>query len=123
MTFITDRKRATGHGSAKSGTLRHWNQTVSSVGLLILVPLFLCTFGSILGSSYANVVSYYSRPYPGIVAALTIGVGFMHFKNGVRMLIEDYVQGIWREIWIIALTCVSYGAAAAGIFAIVKLAL
>lgn len=123
MTFLTDRKRATGNGSAKSGTARHWNMTISSVGLLILVPLFLLTFGRILGESYIDVVAFYSRPFPAIVAALTLAVGFMHFKNGVRMLIEDYVHGIWREIWIIVMTCVSYGAAAAGIFAIAKLAL
>ena len=62
MAFLTDRKRATGWGSAKSGTMHHWSMTVSSVALLILIPLFIFTFGSILGSSYEEVTAYYSRP-------------------------------------------------------------
>ncbi len=97
MAYLTDRKRATGMGSAKSGTAHHWSMTVSSVGLLVLVPLFLFTFGRVLGSSYEDVLVYYARPFPAIIAALTIVVGFMHFKNGVRVLIEDYVHGLARE--------------------------
>ena len=110
MAYLTDRKRATGMGSAKSGTAHHWSMTVSSVGLLVLVPLFLFTFGRILGSSYEDVLVYYARPFPAIIAALTIVVGFMHFKNGVRVLI-------------IAMICLSYAAAATGLFAIARLAL
>ena len=123
MAYLTDRKRATGMGSAKHGTLHHWSMTVSSVGLLVLVPLFIFTFGKILGASYEDVLAYYARPFPAIVAALTIGVGFMHFKNGVRIMIEDYVQGLAREYLIIATTCLSYAAAATGVFAIAKIAL
>jgi succinate dehydrogenase / fumarate reductase membrane anchor subunit len=39
------------------------------------------------------------------------------------MLIEDYMHGLAREITIILLTCLSYGAAATGVFAIAKIAL
>ena len=35
MAFLTDRKRAEGLGSAKSGTEHFWSMTVSSVALLI----------------------------------------------------------------------------------------
>ncbi|MGB5560080.1 MAG: succinate dehydrogenase, hydrophobic membrane anchor protein [Paracoccaceae bacterium] len=123
MAFLTDRKRAVGMGSAKAGTAHHWSMTVSSVGLLVLVPLFIFTFGRVLGASYEDVLVYYARPFPAIVAALTMVVGFMHFKNGVRVLIEDYVHGLAREVLIIAMICLSYGAAATGLFAIARLAL
>jgi succinate dehydrogenase / fumarate reductase membrane anchor subunit len=123
MAYLTDRKRATGMGSAKTGTAHHWSMTVSSVGLLVLVPLFIFTFGRVLGSSYEEVLAYYSRPFPAIVAALTLVVGMMHFKNGVRVLIEDYVHGAAREVLIIAMICLSYAAAATGLFAIAKIAL
>ena len=52
MAFLTDRKRATGMGSAREGTNRHWSMTISSYGLLVLVPLFIFTFGGALGSSH-----------------------------------------------------------------------
>ena len=45
MRYLTDRKRAIGLGSAKSGTAHFWAMKVSSVALLILVPLFIFTFG------------------------------------------------------------------------------
>ena len=123
MHFLTDRKRATGLGAARRGTERHWSMTISSVGLIILVPLFVFTFGAMLGRPYAEITAYYARPVPATIAALTIIVGFMHFKNGVQMLIEDYVHGLAREIAIIAMICISYGAAALAVFALVKLAL
>ncbi|MGR3291516.1 MAG: succinate dehydrogenase, hydrophobic membrane anchor protein [Paracoccaceae bacterium] len=123
MAFLTDRKRATGMGSAKTGTHHHWNMTVSSVGLLVLVPLFVFTFGSMLGQPHGEVVAYFARPFPAIVAGLTLTVGFMHFKNGVQVVIEDYVHGLARKIAIIAMICLSYGAAATGLYALARLAL
>ena len=123
MAFLTDRKRAEGMGSAKSGTAHHWNMTISAVALLVLVPLFIFTSGRIIGAPYAEVVAYYSHPFPAIVAALTLLVAFAHFKNGVQILIEDYVHGLARKVMIIVMICVSYGAAAVGLFAIAKLAL
>jgi succinate dehydrogenase / fumarate reductase membrane anchor subunit len=123
MAFLTDRKRAVGMGSAKTGTEHHWQMMVSSVALLFLVPLFIFTFGSILGSSYEEVLAYYQRPFPAVVAALTLLVGFHHFRGGVQTLIEDYVHGFARKALIIGMICLSYAAAAFAIFAIVRIAL
>ena len=123
MAFITDKKRVIGLGSAGTGTAHHWAMTVSSYALIILVPLFIITFGRALGKPYDEVVAHFARPYPAIITALTFIVGFTHFKNGVRVLIEDYVHGYAREAWIIAMTLLSYAAMATGLFAIGKIAL
>ena len=123
MAFLTDRKRAVGMGSAKTGTEHHWQMMVSSVALLLLIPMFVFTFGSILGSSYEEAIAYYQRPFPAVVAALTMLVGFFHFRGGVQTLIEDYVHGFARKVAIIGMICLSYGAAAFAIFAIVRIAL
>lgn len=123
MQFLTARKRAVGMGSAKTGTEHHWQMMVTSVALLILIPLFIFTFGVILGAPYAEVIAYYQRPFPAVVAALTMLVGFVHFRGGVQTLIEDYVDGFARKAAIIGMICLSYGAAAFAIFAIVRIAL
>ncbi|SEW28582.1 succinate dehydrogenase subunit D [Cognatiyoonia koreensis] len=123
MAFLTDRKRASGMGSAKSGTEHHWQMMVSSVGLLILIPIFIFQFGSALGGTYEEVIAYYSRPVPAGIAMLTLLVGFFHFAKGVQTLIEDYVHGKARKIAIIAMICLSYGAAGLGIFALIRIAL
>ena len=123
MAYLTDRKRALGLGSAKTGTAHFWAMMVSSVALLILMPLFVFTFGPALGGTYEDILAYYSRPWPAIVAALTIVVVFKHFNDGVQTLIEDYVHGTANKVAIILMTCLSYGAAAIGVFAIARLAL
>lgn len=122
MAFVTDRKRAAGLGAAKTGTLHHWRMMVSSVGLIVLVPLFVFTFGTAVGLPHDEVLAYYARPFPAIVAALTIAVGFHHFNSGIQTAIEDYAGGITRKALIVAMTCISYGAAAVGLFAIARLA-
>jgi succinate dehydrogenase / fumarate reductase membrane anchor subunit len=122
MAFLTDRKRAVGTGSAKSGTEHHWMMMVTSVALLILIPAFVFSFGAILGSPYEEVLAYYQRPLPAVIALLTFAVGFFHFRKGVQTLIEDYVHGVARKGLIIAMICLSYGAAALGILSVLRLA-
>jgi succinate dehydrogenase / fumarate reductase membrane anchor subunit len=123
MAYLTDLKRAVGMGSARDGTEHHWAMTKSSAALLILIPLFIFTFGPMLGRPHAEVVAFYARPFPAVITTLTLAVVFMHFKGGVQVLIEDYVHGFARNLLIILTTIFSYGAAATGLFAIAKIAL
>lgn len=123
MSFLTDRKRAVGMGSAKSGVHHFWAMKMSSVALLILIPLFIFIVGPALGSSHEEVLATFSRPFPAIVAALTIIVGFKHFRDGAQVMLEDYVHGTTQKVCIILLACLSYGAMAIGLFAIAKIAL
>ncbi|WJY21966.1 succinate dehydrogenase, hydrophobic membrane anchor protein [Fontisubflavum oceani] len=123
MAFLTDRKRVEGLGSAKTGTEHHWSMTISSVALLILTPMFLFAVGPLLGEPHADVVAGLSRPYPALVTALMLIVGFHHFRMGVQTLIEDYVRGMTRKIAIIAMTIISYGLAATGLVALAQIAL
>lgn len=123
MSFLTDRKRAVGLGSAKTGTGHFWAMKVSSVALLVLVPLFVFMVGPMLGKPHAEVIAYFSRPFPAIVCALTMIVGFKHFADGAQVLIEDYVHGLAQKVLIIGVICLSYAAAATGLFAIARIAL
>lgn len=123
MSYLTDRKRAEGMGSAKTGTEHHWSMTLSSGALLVLIPLFIFTFGPMLGASYEEVIAYFNRPFPAIVAGLTMLVTFKHFAGGVQVLIEDYVHGLAQKVSIVVMTCLSYGALAVGLYALVRLAL
>ena len=123
MAYMTDRKRAIGLGSARTGTEHHWQMTLSSYALLILTPLFLIAWGPMLGESHEAVLAHFARPFPAIVTGLMIVVGFQHFRQGVQTAIEDYSEGTTRHLLIVATTCLSYAAMAAGLFALVRLAL
>ena len=123
MRYLTDRKRASGLGSAKTGTAHFWAMKVSSAALLVLVPLFVCTLGRVIGESHQYVIAHFARPGPALVVALTLIVGLEHFKSGAQVLIEDYVHGTAQKIWIIAVIFMSYALMATGLFAIAKMAL
>lgn len=123
MQFLTPRKRAEGMGAAHHGTHHHWQMQVTGMALAILVPFFLFTFGRILGAPYEEVVAYYSRPVPAVVAGLTLVVGLLHFAAGAQMAIKDYSGGMTRKILVVAANFVAYAAAAFAIFALVRLAL
>ncbi len=123
MAFLTDRKRAEGFGASHTGTQHHWFMTVSAVALLILMPLFIFIVGRALGSGYESVIATFSRPFPAVVTALALIVGMVHFHKGARMMIEDYTHGAARHWLIIMAICVSYALIAAGLFALVKIAL
>ena len=65
-----------------------------------------------------------ARPFPAIVAALTLVVGFKHFAEGAQVMIEDYVHGTTEKVLIILTTCLSYGASLRPVlFAIARMAL
>lgn len=123
MAFLTDRKRAVHHGASGTGTAHFWHQTISAVGLAILIPIFIFQFGSILGSSYEEVLAYYQHPFPAIVAGMTITVSMIHFRHGMQVVIEDYSSGLQRKLLIIAFTCIAYAVAASGLFALARIAL
>ena len=123
MRYLTDRKRAAGLGSAKTGTEHFWQMQISSVALLILVPLFVFTMGPILGAPHEEVTTYLARPFPAIVTALTLLVGLVHFRMGAQVLVEDYSGGLTRKLLIIGVICLSYGTLATGLFALARLAL
>lgn len=123
MAYMTDRKRVTGLGAARTGTHHFWSQTVSAVALLILTPLFLFIVGPLLGEPHEEVLATLSRPFPAIVTALMLAVGLHHFRLGVQVLIEDYTHGFTRKAWIVATTIISYALMATGLFAIARIAL
>ncbi len=123
MRFLTDRKRAEGRGAAHSGTEHHRYMQISSVGLALIVPVFIYIFGRALGGSYEEVIATFSRPIPAILTGLVLVFGLQHFAKGAQIMIEDYSRKSTRKILIMSVIIMSYGLMAAGLFALAKIAL
>jgi succinate dehydrogenase / fumarate reductase, membrane anchor subunit len=121
MRYLTDRKRATGLGSARSGTGHFWEQRVSSIALLILMPLFLFPLAYNMGDSYEAVRAAYGHPINAIVAVAFMLTAFLHFFQGIQVVIEDYVHGRWELVLIIAMRLLSASFALIGTIAILKI--
>jgi succinate dehydrogenase / fumarate reductase membrane anchor subunit len=123
MSYLTPRKRARALGASGGGTEHHWQTMVTSIALVVLIPVFVFTFGVILGRPYEEAVAALSRPFPAIVIGLTLLVSLIHFRNGVQVVLEDYAHGLARKAMVIAAVCVTYGLLAIGLFAVARLAL
>lgn len=123
MKFATDRKRAQGLGSGHEGTHHHWQMIVSSIALVVVVPVFVVTFGLGLGGSYEEVLAFYGHPLPAIATVLCLIVGISHLMHETLVAVEDYVPGIPGKLTMIGVTAFSYTLIAVGIFAIAKIAL
>ena len=69
------------------------------------------------------MVAYFSQPFPAIVVALTLIVGLHQLMYEAQETIEDYVHGVAEKITLVAMWAFGYTLMAAGLFALVRLAL
>jgi len=118
--------RARGLGSAKDGVHHFWVQRLSAVAL---VPLALWLVFSIanlssFGTGYAAVKHWVSAPSVAVTLALFLGTALYHSALGIQVVIEDYVHGEAAKLTALVLSKFLHViVAAAGIFAVLKVAL
>ena len=122
-SYTTARKRAENLGASGHGTDHHWHNILSSIALLVLVPVWVFTFGFILGRPYEEVLVALANPFVAILFALTLLVGLYHFRLGVQVVLEDYAHGTSRRAMIVAAVCLTYLILAIGLFAVARIAL
>lgn len=123
MRYLTPRKQAEGKGAAGTGTEHAWYMKMSGVGLALIIPIFLVAFGRAVGGDRAEVLESFTQPGLAILTGLVIFFGLRHFASGAQTMIEDYSHGTTRRALIIAVTILSYGTIATGLFALAKIAL
>ena len=122
MKYVTDRTRAVGTGSGREGSHHHWQMIVSSIALVAIVPVFVITFMLGFGQAYIDVVAFFSRPVPAILTALSLVIVIRHVMHEALEAVEDYVHGTTGKLTQVAVTGLSYGLIAVGLFALAKLA-
>jgi len=124
MPLRSDLGRVRGLGSAKEGVAHWWAQRVTAVAL---VPLSLWLVGSLAalaGAEVAAVRGWIASPVVAITLVLLIGVTMHHMQLGMQVVIEDYVHTEWAKVsGIVLVKFAAVVLAAAGIFAVLKIAL
>lgn len=125
MRYLTPRKAAKGLGAAGPGsaTAHHWSMTVSSAALLILTPAFIFVIASAIGLPHHAVLAHFSRPYPAIVTGLFMIVGMLHYTNGTRIMIDDYLDHTERKVAIILSQLFGWAVIATVVYALARMAL
>jgi succinate dehydrogenase / fumarate reductase membrane anchor subunit len=104
-----------------NGTDKHIRMIITSVILAIVAPIFIFTFGKVLGSSYEDANIFLSKPTNAIIVVLTVCIGLLHFRYGVQTLIEDYVRGSTKKILLTIANIICYSAIAINLISIIRI--
>jgi succinate dehydrogenase / fumarate reductase membrane anchor subunit len=124
MSLRSPLSKVIGRGSAGEGVGHWWVQRVTAVALLPLTAWFVI---SLLGQSlqsYDAMRGWLGQPWVAVPTILLVFTLAWHSKLGVQVVIEDYVHAKGAKTTLLLLsTFVHIGAAVAGIFAILALAL
>ena len=105
----------------KTGTLHHKAMKLSSMVLVVLIPIFLITIAPIIGERRELVLAKLEQPIYALIVAVTFTVGLLHFKSGIQVLIEDYVHGSMTKVWINVTIVLSYTLIGLTLFALIKI--
>ena len=116
--------RVRGLGSAKSGT-HHWMlQRFTAVGNLVLGLWLLFSLVGLPDLGFKTVMTWAAQPISATALVLFVVTTFWHARLGLQVLIEDYVHEHANKFAAMTLlNLASFGGAAFGVFAIVRIAL
>jgi succinate dehydrogenase / fumarate reductase membrane anchor subunit len=124
MSLVTPMSRVLGLGSAKDGVEHWWRQRLTAAALLVLSAWFVVGIVMLDDASYAGIVAWLSHPVSAVLMLLMVATLCYHSHLGVQVVIEDYVHArVAKTLLLVLVTFAHFALAAAGLFALVKVAL
>jgi succinate dehydrogenase / fumarate reductase, membrane anchor subunit len=124
MSLRTPLRRVLGAGSAKEGVHHWWQQRLTSVALVPLGAWFVVSILALPAYDYPTVAAWMHGATSALLLILLVLVGTWHSQLGVRVIVEDYVHAPGaRAVTLTLLSFLHALLAAAGIFAVLRVAL
>lgn len=115
--------RVRGLGSARAGTRFWWMQRVTAAGNLLLVVWFVASLFRLPNLGYEVVSAWLSSPLVAVALMLMIGNLFYHFRLGLQVFIEDYVESEASKLGLLVLlNFYAIGGGALAIFSVARIA-
>ena len=123
MSLRSPLGKVLGAGSAKQGVHHWWMQRLTSVALVPLSIWFVVSLLSLPSFDHATVVAWMGQSWTALLLILFVLVAAWHSQLGVRVVVEDYVHGAGaRTVTLVSVTFAHTLIAAAGVFAVLKVA-
>jgi succinate dehydrogenase / fumarate reductase membrane anchor subunit len=122
MTVLrTPLKKVRGLGSAKGGTDHFVLQRVTGAANLVLTVFLVYAALHLVGGSRAEVKEFFSQPWAAILGILFAISASIHMRIGMQVIIEDYVHGGAKVLFLLLNTFFSLSVGAAIFLAVTKL--
>ena len=122
MSLRSPLGKVLGTGSAKEGVHHWWLQRLTSIALVPLTIWFVVSLLSLPSFEHVTVITWMAHSWTALFLILFILVATWHSQLGVRVVVEDYVYGGAKTLTLVVLTFIHAVIAAAGIFAVLKVA-
>ena len=84
--------RVRGLGSSKQGALNWYHERLFSVATLVLFVWFIVSLIRLPAFDRGTVTDWLSSPLAAVPMVLLIYTTFWHAKDGLRVVVEDYVH-------------------------------
>jgi succinate dehydrogenase / fumarate reductase, membrane anchor subunit len=112
-----------GLGSAKSGVHHWWLQRLTSIALVPLTIWFTVSILSLPSMDHVTIIAWMAQSWTALLLIGLVLVATYHSQLGIRVILEDYVpnSGV-RTLTLVIVTFAHTLLAAAGVFAILKVA-
>jgi succinate dehydrogenase / fumarate reductase, membrane anchor subunit len=116
--------RVLGMGAARQGVHHWWLQRLTALALVPLSIWFVVSLLTLPAYDHAAVVAWMSQSWTALLLILFVLVTAWHSQLGVRVVLEDYLHGAGgRTVMLVLVTFAHVLLAAAGVFAVLKVAL
>jgi succinate dehydrogenase / fumarate reductase, membrane anchor subunit len=122
MSLRSPLGKVLGTGSAKEGVHHWWLQRLTSIALVPLTVWFVVSLLSLPSFEHVTVISWMAQSWTALLLILFILVATWHSQLGVRVVVEDYVHGGAKTLTLVLMTFLHALVAAAGVFAVLKIA-
>lgn len=124
MRMGTPIGRVRGLGSSKQGALNWYNERLSSVATLLLFIWFIVSLIRLPRLDYKMLTEWLSSPLAAVPMVLLIYTTFWHAKDGLRVVVEDYVHEEGAKFfWLALVNFLFILGGGLAIFAVLKIAL
>ena len=122
MSLRSPLGRVLGLGSARQGAHHWWLQRLTSVALVPLAVWFAVSLIALPALDHTTVAAWMAQSWTALLLILLVLIGTWHSQLGLRVVVEDYVHSGAKTLTLVIITFAHTLIAAAGVFAILKVA-
>jgi succinate dehydrogenase / fumarate reductase membrane anchor subunit len=117
-------RRVLGTGSAKEGVHHWWVQRLTALALVPLSVWFTVSLLALPSFDHATVTAWMGQSSTALLLILLVLVAAWHSRLGLQVVVEDYVPRVGaRTVTLVVINFVHVLLAAAGVLAVLKVAL